>query len=207
MAHPDPAVRAALYMTLSTLENPPTRALSADWRDVLSRVDPFARYREVHQSIAHLDPVQRMLYTDTQIILPDTYLEKVDKPTMAHSIEIRVPLLGAHLTSYVMGLSSKLKVRRGQKKFILRKALRGLVPDEILDGPKTGFSVPLEYWMRGPLTEYMRSVLLDASAQRSGLFDLPEVERMIAEHLDGHDRDRVLYRLLNLALWHREYLS
>lgn len=207
MAHPDPAVRAALYMTLSTLENPPTRALSADWRAALASVDPFARYRQVYRSIAHLDPVQRMLYTDTQIILPDTFLEKVDKSTMAHSIEVRVPLLGTELTRYVMSLSSKLKVRRGQKKFILRKALRGLVPDEILDGPKTGFSVPVGYWMRGPMNEYLRSVLLDESARRSGLFDSIEVERMIDEHVAGHDRASLLYRILNLALWHREYLT
>ena len=207
MAHSDPAVRAALYMTPETLANPPTRTLSADWRDALQVLDPFARYREVHRGIAQLDPVQRMLYTDTQVHLPDTFLEKVDKSTMAHSIEVRVPFLGAGLTSYAMGLSSALKVRRGKKKFILRRALRGIVPDEILDGPKTGFSVPYGYWMREPLVEYLRSVVLDPSAQRSGLFDLAEVERAIAEHVDGRRNwEHLLYKLLNLALWQREYL-
>lgn len=208
MAHPDPAVRAALYMTPETLEDPPTRALSADWRHTLRGIDPFARYREVHRNIAQLDPVQRMLYTDTQIILPDTFLEKVDKSTMAHSIEVRVPLLGADLTSYVMGLPSALKVRRGQKKYILRKALRGVVPDEILDGPKTGFGVPYGFWLREPLAEYLRSVVLDPSSRHSGLFDLPEAERAIAEHVGGlRNHEHLLYKLLNLALWQHEYLA
>ena len=149
-----------------------------------------------------------MLYTDTQIILPDTFLEKVDKSTMAHSVEIRVPLLGAELTEYAMGLSSALKVRRGQKKFILRKALRGLVPSEILDGPKTAFGVHYGYWMREPLAEYLRSVVLDSSSQRSGLFDSKVAERAIAEHVDGRrNHESMLYKLLNLALWHREYLA
>ena len=106
---------------------------------------PFWKYHEMFSRLRHLDPVQRMLYTDCKILLPNTFLEKVDKPTMAHSIEVRVPLLDASLTSYVMGLPSSRKVRFGQKKWILRRALRGVVPDSILYGPKTGFSVPCSW--------------------------------------------------------------
>jgi asparagine synthase (glutamine-hydrolysing) len=208
MSSPDPVLRQALFLTPATLETPPTRVLSDEMRSQVDRFDPFARYREIHGRISHLDPVQRMLYTDTSILLPDTYLEKVDKSTMAHGIEVRVPFLANRLTEYVLGLPSSMKVRWGQKKLILRKALRGIVPDAILDGPKTGFGVPYGYWLRGPLSEYMRSVLLDDSNAAADLFDRKAVEVVVDEHVAGtHNHQFLLYKLLNLALWRRFYLG
>ncbi len=156
----------------------------------------------------HLDPVQRLLYTDASILLPDTYLEKVDKSTMAHGIEVRVPFLDAELSRYAMALPSDMKVRRGRKKWILRRALRGVVPDAILDGKKTGFGVPLDHWMREPLREYVRSVVLDGSILESGLLDRTAVEHAIHDHVARRrDDGNLLYRLLNLALWYRSYMQ
>jgi len=208
MAHPDPAMRLALLLTPETLASPPTRVLAPAVRRLVEQSDPFALYREWGERLRRLDPVQRLLYVDTCILLPDTYLEKVDKSTMAHGIEVRVPFLDVALAEYAMGLPSAMKVRRGGRKWILRRALRGVVPDAILDGPKVGFSVPLHYWMRGPLLEYLRSVLLDASILRSGLFDRAAIERAIEEHVTGRKDDgNLLYRLLTLALWYRGYVN
>ncbi len=208
MVHSDPAMRFALLLTPETLASPPTRLLSADIRHKIEPFDPFARYRELSDRLRHLDAVQRLMYTDACILLPDTFLEKVDKSTMAHGIEVRVPFLDAELSSYAMGLPSQLKVRRGQKKWILRRALRGLVPDAILDGRKVGFGVPVDQWLRAPLAEYLRSVVLDHSIIRSGLLDQRAVEHALGQHLAGRANDgALLYKVLNLALWYGFYMG
>lgn len=208
MAHRDPALRAALLLTSETLEMPPTIVLSAHVRDLVARSDPFARYRDLFRRLAHLDPVQRLLYTDAAILLPDTLLEKVDKATMAHGIEVRVPFLDVELSNYAMGLASHLKVRRGLSKWLLRRALRGVVPDRILDAPKHGFTVPVDEWLRGPLTSYLREVVFDGATVRAGLFDGHAVESVIQRHLARRTNDgALLYRLLNLSLWYHAYVD
>jgi len=108
----------------------------------------------------------------------------------------------------VMGLPSRMKVRRGQKKWILRRALRGILPDAILDGPKTGFSVPYQYWLAGPLADYARGVLLDGSTLDWGVFDEAAVRRCLDDHVARRrDHGNLLYKLLNLALWRSFYLG
>jgi asparagine synthase (glutamine-hydrolysing) len=208
MRHPDPVMRTALHMTVEDLRTPPTRILSGAALAALESTDPFRRYRQAFERFGNLDPVQRMLYIDTQILLPDTFLEKVDKPTMAHSIEVRVPMLDANLTEYVMGLPSSMKVRRFQKKYILRRALRGTVPDYVLDAPKMGLYVPMASWLRGPLAEYLKSVLLDSESLRWGVLNPTVVEQCINEHLQSRRNNWfLLYKLLLLCLWRRKYLS
>src|SRR5262249_32500987 len=155
----DPAMRLALFMTMESQDRPPDRMLAADARAQVGRHDPFAAYRDAYRRLARLDAVQRSLYADTMLLLPDQFLEKVDKATMAHGIEVRVPFLDTNLTNYALGLPSNVKVRSGQKKRVLRHALRGIVPDDILDGPKTGFGVPYEHWLRTSLADYAKSVL------------------------------------------------
>ena len=142
------------------------------------------------------------------IILPDIFLEKVDKATMAQGIEVRVPLLDADLSHYVMSLGSSLKVQRGRKKWLLRCAMRGTVPDKVLDGRKTGFSVPYAWWLREPLADYLKSVLLDPMVLKWGIFDRRALERCIQEHLQGtRSNGFSLCKLLVLALWYRLRIS
>ncbi len=202
----DPAMRMALLLTQETLYDPPIKILSREWQEAVGMYDPFIRYRELNRRLAHLDPVQRMLHTDSIIILPDTFLEKVDKSTMAHGIEVRVPMLDNYLTDYVLGLSSTVKIKRGQKKWILRKALRRIIPNTILDGPKTGFGVPYSYWLRRPLANYMRDVLLDSSTSNNNFFDKKWLTRCIDEHISGkRNYGFLLWKALNFALWSKMY--
>jgi asparagine synthase (glutamine-hydrolysing) len=208
LRHSDESLRMALLMSQEPINRDPQRVFSDDARESLDRSDPFERYRDSHRRYSRLDSVQRMLYTDSSIILPDVYFEKVDRATMAHGIEVRVPMVDVDLAAYAMGLPADFKVRRGQKKYILRRALRGVVPDHILDGPKTGFGVPFQFWLRAPLAEYMRSVLLDSSVQEWGIFDRTALERCMEEHTSGRrDNGFLLNKVLNLALWHRFYLA
>ncbi len=208
IAESDPAMRMALLLTVETLRDAPTRILSLEYRQSAAKCDPFQRYRDLNRRFSSLDPVQKMLFTDISVLLPDTFLEKVDKSTMAHGIEVRVPFLDNDLATYAMSLPSELKVRRLQKKRILRRALRGIVPDWILDAPKMGFGVPYEYWLRGPLADYMKSVLLDPQTRASGLFDQREIGRAMTEHISGaRNHGFLLWKALQLALWHRAYLD
>lgn len=133
-------------------------------------------------------------------------MAKVDKATMAHGTEVRVPMLDQALADYAMSLPASSKVRWGRKKWILRRALRGLLPDSILDAPKTGFGVPFGYWLRKPLAAYLRSVLLDGATSRSGLFDPAQLRRCLKEHSSGRrDHGFLLWKALHLALWTDAY--
>jgi asparagine synthase (glutamine-hydrolysing) len=201
--HPDPALRMALLLTVETLRDPPTALLATGARRRLeANSDPFAAYRRCAQRFATADPVQQMLLTDIALQLPSQFLTKVDRATMAHGIEARVPLLDDRVAALAIGMSSTFKVHGTQKKVVLRNAMRGRVPDEILDGPKTGFGVPYEEWLRGSLHNFARAALLDAQfVERFGL-DRTRIVSALDEHqARSRDRGFLLWKLLQLSLW------
>ncbi|MCA1706387.1 MAG: asparagine synthase (glutamine-hydrolyzing) [Actinobacteria bacterium] len=204
-AEKDPAVRMARLLTEEKPSRDPMTVLAPDVRGQLAGLDPFQRYRTVAGEIACDDPVQSMLLTDASILLPDIFLEKVDRPMMAHGIEVRVPLLDADLTSYALGLPPRQKVRRLQKKWLLKKALTGVLPPEILHGKKTGFGVPYGEWLRGSLTPYARDHLLGG---RGSLFDKRVMGQLLDDHVSGAaNHGFLLYKCLNLAIWSEIYLG
>lgn len=208
MSQPDGSLRMALLLTEEALHLPPTRVLTKAARTYIEEFSPFRRYTEIHEQFKHLDPVQRMLFIDCHILLPDIFLEKVDKSTMAHGVEVRIPFLDRDLTRYVMGLPSTMKVRRGQKKWLIRHAMRGIVPDNILDAPKTGFSVPYGWWLKTSLADYLKSVLFDKQTLDWGIFDRDTMEICINEHIEGkRNNGFLLYKLLQIALWRKFYLN
>ena len=202
----DPAVSLARLVSTELPDRPSDRIFSAAARAKLARTDAFQRYRELAERVAAHDPVTQMLYTDSSILLPDVYFEKVDKSTMAHSVEVRVPMVDTRLAAYAFGLPTRYKVRGLQKKHVLREALRGIVPDSILDRPKAGFGVPVSGWLRTSLLDYMQSVLFDAETRQLGLFDHRALELCIREHVERRrDNGPLLYKALNLALWCHAY--
>jgi len=202
MSQFDSGKKMALLLTHDSYRNNPTQVLSDDILNHISQRDPFESYYECSGRFHHLDSVQKMLYTDCEILLPNTYLEKVDKPTMASSIEVRVPFLDKELTDYVMGLPSNYKVKRGQKKWLLRQSMRGIVPNEILDGPKAGFGVPYSSWLKGPLAELLRETFLSRTVKESGYFNNEMMEKKINEHLSGkRNNEYILWKSLLLGLW------
>ena len=207
LAERDDGKRMALLLTSDYPERSPTRILERDFRRVVERHDPFHRFSEMNVRYAQLpDIVQKLLYTDCSILLPDHFLEKVDRATMACGMEVRVPFLDVDLATWAMRLPSGLKVRRGQKKWLLRKALRGVVPDDILDGKKTGFGVPFGYWMRTSLLDFMQDSFRDEIVRNAQVFDASSLEKTIREHVSGtHNNGYLLYKALQLALWVRAY--
>jgi asparagine synthase (glutamine-hydrolysing) len=191
-----------MLLTIDTEKENTLGLLGSKLKGQLSGFDPFEYYKITEKRFKKLDLVQRMLYTDTQIILPNTFLEKVDKSTMAASIEVRVPLLDNELVEYVMALPSTIKVKGGEKKWLIKKALRGIVPDHILDGPKTGFGVPYENWLRKPLYEMMNDRLRTTYVKDCNLFDYAKLDKTIKEHKDGTiNHGFSLWKLMNLCIW------
>lgn len=152
--------------------------------------------------------VDRMLDVDVQTYLPDDLLTKMDIATMASSLEARSPFLDHQLMEFAASLPAGLKVRGRETKVILRSALRGWVPDEILDAPKRGFRLPLGDWFRSELRGYTRDVLLDARAAGRGYFDQSYVRELLDRHGNGvQDHSQGIWTLLMFELWHREFID
>ena len=130
------------------------------------------------------------------IILPDLYFEKVDRATMANSLEVRVPFLDNELVDYAMSLPSKYKVRGKEKKYLLKKAFKGVVPDKILNGAKKGFGVPFQYWLREPMRNFMLNTIRGSEIYND------KIEHLMQEHISKKkDNGYILWKLLNLSMW------
>jgi asparagine synthase (glutamine-hydrolysing) len=155
-----------------------------------------------------VNPIDASMAADIETYLPDDLLVKVDIATMAHGLEARSPLLDHVLMEFAARLPVTLKVHGRQKKWLLRRALRGLIPDEILDRPKTGFGVPLDRWLRTQLADSARDLLLSARARGRGYFRPQAIERLLAEHHSGRAaHGHRLWALLMLELWHQTYVD
>lgn len=204
----DPALRMAMLLTVEDPRDEPASVLSGGLRELANRTDPFLRYRQIAGELGDRDPPQQMFLTDQQIILPDIFLEKVDRSTMAESIEVRVPFLDHELVDFAIALPSQMKLRNGEKKYLLRKALRGVVPDSVLDAPKMGFGTPFSNWMKGPLSDF----LIDAAGTHIGapepLFDLAVLRDYVKLHRAGvRDFGFLLWKCLQLTLWHEHVIE
>lgn len=203
----DSALRMALLLTVETLEDPPSAMLSHEAQQHLAAsTDPFLAYRRCASRFDVPDPVQQMLLTDITLQLPSQFLAKVDRATMALGLEARVPLLDERVASLAVSLPSYMKVRNSQKKIVLRSAMRGRLPAEILDGPKTGFGVPFEHWLRGPLKAAAHDAILDDGFIARFRFDRGRLAVALGQHCTGvRDRGFLLWKLFQLSLWSREY--
>ncbi|WP_445149199.1 asparagine synthase (glutamine-hydrolyzing) [Baekduia sp. Peel2402] len=152
--------------------------------------------------------VDKMLEVDVRTYLLDDLIAKVDIATMAHALEARSPLLDPELMQLGASIPAHYKVRGQEKKWILREALRGWLPDDLLDRPKQGFSVPLSDWLRGDLRDYAHEVLLDRETLDRGYFDRAEVTGLLDRHAAGTDGEaKRIWALLTLELWHREIVD
>jgi asparagine synthase (glutamine-hydrolysing) len=141
-------------------------------------------------------------WADTRYYLPADMLVKVDRVTMAHSLEARVPLLDERLVDFAFRLHPRLKLRGRTGKWLMREGLRGVADPDVLTRPKSGFNVPMPAWIAGPLRELFRDVLAPTAVRRAGLVRAGSVERLLAEHEARQaDHSFRLYALLALHLW------
>jgi asparagine synthase (glutamine-hydrolysing) len=157
---------------------------------------------------AYADPLNQVLLMDMRFYLENDILVKLDRASMMASLEGRVPLLNNDFVAYATQLPLKMKLRGLRSKFLLKRALRGILPDSILNRPKKGFGIPVADWFRGPLKEQMLSVLSPERIAGQGFFDPHGVKRLIDEHVEGRrDNRKQLWTLFAFELWHDGYLE
>ncbi len=180
------------------------RLYSADFRQNVAQCDPLGAYAEhIGTPPASRESLAGLLNADTSFYLPNDMLIKVDRMSMAHGLEVRVPFLDIEMVRFCADLPGEFKLRRGKRrKHILRESLRGSIPSDVLDRPKSGFNIPVERWMR----ESLRDLLFDAVAtcrdELSKFLDLSELERVANEHRDRKaDHGHLLFTVMMFALW------
>ncbi len=156
--------------------------------------------REHAQHAPTDDPLSLVQYLDLKTFLV-SILHKVDRASMAHSLEVRVPLLDHLLVEWMSGLKPEWKLVGGDGKHLFKRALKPLLPDDILYRQKQGFSIPLAKWFRGPLREKYRQLVLSEAMQDSGLFNVDYLRQLQAQHDSGRsDHSVVMWELLTFAL-------
>jgi asparagine synthase (glutamine-hydrolysing) len=181
---------------------------SPDFRAHVAGGDPFAGFRAAYDACPSPDPLDRALYVDVKTYLVDDILTKVDKMSMAVSLEARVPLLDHKLLEFVATIPTSLKLKGGRSKYLLRRLLEQRIPKPIVDRPKHGFEAPVGEWLRGPLAPLVDDLLLDGRLRARGLFDGTAISTLWKEHRSAaRDHRHRLWNVVMLELWFREFVD
>jgi len=168
--------------------------------------DPFAGFRRAYEACPSGDALDRALYVDVKTYLVDDILTKVDRMSMAVSLEAREPLLDHKLLEFSASVPAALKLKRGRSKYLLRRLLERRLPRSIVDRPKHGFEAPVGEWLRGPLAPMIDDLFLDGRLRSRGIFDQTTLARIWREHRDGsRDHRHRLWSVLMLELWFRQF--
>lgn len=171
------------------------------------RMDPFAPLRELRGKHPFKKRIDEEIYVDLRFTMPDSVLMKVDKMSMAHALEIRVPFLDHRFVEFAASLPGDWKLKGFRTKAIFREALKDLLPDKIVWRGKQGYSLPIKNWLREGLKEPLISVLNDSPVIQEYM-NRSYIQRLIEEHMDrSHNHNHILWALLNLGLWHRRFFS
>jgi asparagine synthase (glutamine-hydrolysing) len=182
--------------------------LAGDVRQRLDGRDPETRLAAHFERYAHLPWPSQMMRFDAETYLPEDVLTKVDRMSMAHSIESRVPLLDNEVIELASTLPASLKIKDGRRKHVLKEVAATLLPPEILNRRKQGFGVPLGTWFRGNLRELFADTLLSPASLQRGYFQPLFVRQLVDEHVSGkRDHTLRLWQLVVFERWHQEYLN
>lgn len=183
----------ALYTGLvSHWDQPASLVLGAEGEPLTALTDP-RRQAQLR------DNVERMMFTDLVSYLPDDILTKIDRASMAVSLEARVPLLDHRVVELAWHLPMRQKIRDGHGKWLLRQVLYQYVPKALIERPKQGFGVPIEHWLRGPLRDWVEALLDERRLREEGYFDPAPIRRMWTEHLTGRVNEH--YRLWDVLMF------
>jgi asparagine synthase (glutamine-hydrolysing) len=168
----------------------------------------FALARRLAEECGSSEFLSQMQYVDQMLYLPDDILVKVDRASMAVSLEARAPLLDYRLAEFMATVPAELRYRHRTKKYLLKKAMEGILPREILYRGKMGFGVPLKYWFRKDAAEFTRDVLLARETRERGIFDPRRIEWILERHAEGRrDFSGKIWTLVFFELWCRHWLD
>jgi asparagine synthase (glutamine-hydrolysing) len=161
--------------------------------------------RFVTETYTGEDDLQSMTQCDIALVLPDDFLVKVDRASMAFGLEVRPPLVDHEFLELAASIPSELKIRAGESKWIFKQAIRNKVPVEILDRKKQGFELPVDRWLRGPLQGQLAETIRPGGPC-DGILDTHELARIFESHRLGRSRNgSLLWAVLVLGQWHRKY--
>jgi asparagine synthase (glutamine-hydrolysing) len=182
--------------------------LTREVRSQLDGPDPETRLARHFERFAHLPWPSQMMKFDAETYLPEDVLTKVDRMSMAHSIESRVPLLDNDVIDFAASLPASMKIKNGRRKHVLKEVAATLLPQDILNRRKQGFGVPLGVWFRGNLRELFADTLLSSTTLQRGYFEPVFVRQLVDEHLAGkRDHTLRLWQLVIFERWHRQYVD
>jgi asparagine synthase (glutamine-hydrolysing) len=164
-------------------------------------------FRRLFEASRATDAVNRVIDVDIKTYLSDNIFTKVDIASMAHSLEVRCPLIDQEVMQFAASLPGSMKIRRMTTKYLLRQVAESLLPKKILTRPKQGFGLPIDRWMKEDLAPLSREVLLDRSARERGILDPGAIESLLEKQQRGEPRGFQIWSLMILELWHRECLE
>jgi asparagine synthase (glutamine-hydrolysing) len=186
-----------MYQLLCSIDDDPSRTIlrgeeSASWSTT-----------EIERIVIALDPFDRMTLADSLSYLTDDILQKVDRAAMAVGLETRVPFLDKDVVEFAARVEPAMKVRDGRGKWLVRQVLYRHVPTSLVDRPKTGFSIPLDDWLRSPLKSWAGDLLSPARLKAQNLFNAERVGRMTDEHMSGRrNHGYWLWNVLMVQAWY-----
>lgn len=201
---------APAYANTLTLCRPPLRRrlMAPDLASELNGHAPEQIVRDAYGTAPVADALAGMIAADTATLLPDDFLVKVDRASMAHGLEVRPPLLDHELIELAARIPSGWKVRGGQTKWILKQVARDSLPESLISRRKQGFEIPVNAWLRGPLRPMFEAAVLDRDARVTSIIDQRMARRIYQSHLAGTVRQgNTLWSLLVLARWADRYLD
>jgi asparagine synthase (glutamine-hydrolysing) len=175
-------------------------------RENIVDLDPYTRQNAWIDGCDADDLLDKLLYADTKTYLHEL-LMKQDQMSMAASIESRVPFLDHKLVEYTARMPRQMKLRGGTTKWILREAMKGILPDEILERPKMGFPVPVGSWFRGKFKHIVDEYVLGDRTRNRGIFDEEYIRSLVAKHNAGENHDERLWSLVNFEIWQRRFID
>jgi asparagine synthase (glutamine-hydrolysing) len=199
------ARRAGLFLLDDAQKN---ELYSPRMRGAVDGIATEGLIRSALQGCRSNDPLNRALFLDLETLLPDQVLAFVDRLSMAHSVEVRPPLLDHRLVQFVADLPGSVKIKARRVKHILKEAVRDLLPAELLARPKEGFIMPVNEWLIGSLKDFVQATLTPERLARHGLLRASVVREMLETHYSGTaNRGNQIWNLLMLQLWWERYVG
>jgi asparagine synthase (glutamine-hydrolysing) len=177
-------------------------------REQIDLDEPRTHFQRVLGPVADAHPLNQALYADLKLYLPGDLLTLSDRVSMAHSLELRVPYLDHRLLEFAATIPPELKLRGMERKHLLKRAVRDLLPESFFTRRKMGFSAPLAVWFRSELRGFVEDVLSRSAVERAGLLRYDAVRRILDDHYARRaNYDNVIWALVVLGLWHASYLE
>jgi asparagine synthase (glutamine-hydrolysing) len=184
------------------------RLYSDEWRAVTRDCDPYSTHRAYFARVSDVAPLNQLLYVDLKTFLPCLNLMTTDKTSMAANLEVRVPFLNREMIETAARMPPRLKLRGLKRKYILKRALEGVLTREVIWRKKAGFGAPIRSWLRGALRPLINDLLSEEAVRRRGIFRPSAVKRVLEANFSGReDYNLQVFQLLGLELWHRTFID